>query len=589
MLTPEQINALRDAAGAIADPINAYIIQDVARRIAQAGQLTSTAAYQIWRAQQLGMSQAEIKVALQKLLRKSRTEINRLLQQSAEVGYRFDLSRLPHTRAVPFAENEAVQRIVSAAVELADEEFTNMTQTLGMVDPYGHARPLQEAYQTAVDFAFQQVITGAADYNTAIRQATRHLADKGLQVVDYASGVHTSLEAAVRRCVMGGIGLMSEQIAQVDHDELGCNGWEISAHAGSAPDHEPIQGQQYPDEEYQALNNSLVRRIGTLNCGHTASPIILGVSEPQYTKAELAKFREDNEKGITYQGKHYTLYEATQKQRQIERAIRLQKRRIQVDEAAGDGERLEQDKIKLRRLNTEYRLFSRAADLPLQRERAQIAGPWDEGAAALEVPTGPAQGGTPFDPGMVDSAMKRLEKSPGLSDNIAMLKFYAQTTPFVERKSLSAPIAYSPAADAVGYNPNIPLPEGVDQDGIVYHELAHRAATLAFGGLQDPQWMAAIDAVSSEVMARRDEVQAWFDAGGKYRGNAFFADIISALSRGAIYTRYSHEDEAWLNAGIIANEVFANLVSMDALDGRADPILDGLYARLREILEGGAT
>lgn len=388
---------------------------------------------------------------------------------------------------------------------------------------------------------------------------------------------------------MGGIGLMSEQISRVDHDELGCNGWEISAHAGSAPDHEPIQGQQYSDEEYQALNNSLVRRIGTLNCGHTASPIILGINEPQYTKAELAKFREDNEKGITYQGKHYTLYEATQKQRQIERSIRRQKRRVLADEAAGDDKHLEQDRTKLRQLNAEYRRFSRAAGLPIQRERAQIAGLWDGGQEVLKVPSGHLGGGAPFDPSMVGAAMKRLEKSPGLSDNIAMLKFYAQTTPFVERKSLSAPIAYSPAADAVGYNPNIPLPEGADQDGIVYHELAHRAATLAFGGLQDPQWMAAIDAVSAEVMARRDEVQAWFDAGGKYRGNAFFADIISALSRGAIYTRYSHEDGAWLDIGIIANEVFANLVAMDALDGHADPILDGLYARLREILEGGAT
>ena len=45
---------------------------------------------------------------------------------------------------------------------------------------------------------------------------------------------------------------------------MGCEGWEISAHAASAPDHEPIQGLQYSDAEYTALNNSLVRRIGTL-------------------------------------------------------------------------------------------------------------------------------------------------------------------------------------------------------------------------------------------------------------------------------------------------------------------------------------
>ena len=61
MLTPEQIAALQDAAARVADPINDFLLEDIARRIAGAGQLTSTAAYQVWRAQQLGLSQREIK------------------------------------------------------------------------------------------------------------------------------------------------------------------------------------------------------------------------------------------------------------------------------------------------------------------------------------------------------------------------------------------------------------------------------------------------------------------------------------------------------------------------------------------------
>ena len=141
--------------------------------------------------------------------------------------------------------------------------------------PYGCVQPLQKVYHKCMDFAFMQVSTGAADYNTAIRQATKNLADKGVYVIEYGSGVHTSLEAAVRRNVMGGLGLMQEQISQRTHDDLGADGWEIDAHSNSAPDHEPIQGHQYSDADYAALNNSLIRRIGTLNCGH---PIILGVS-----------------------------------------------------------------------------------------------------------------------------------------------------------------------------------------------------------------------------------------------------------------------------------------------------------------------
>lgn len=374
MLTPEQIAALRDAFGQIADPINDFLLADIARRISQAGQLTSTAQYQIWRSQQLGLSQQEIKKRLRKMLGKSHEEINELLTQAAEVGYRFDLDRLPSSAAIPFEQNMAIQQVASAAVKLAQDDFTNLTQTLGMVGPDGVALPLQEAYRKCMDYAFEQVFTGSADYNTAIRRATKNLADLGVRVIDYESGVHTGVGAAVRRNMMGGLGLMQEQITQSNHDDLGADGWEISAHAASAPDHEPIQGRQYSDTQYQALNNSLVRRIGTLNCGHAAFPIILGVSSPQYTPEQLRKFREDNEEGVTYRGRHYTMYEATQMQRKVERAIRRQKNRILVDEATGDAGKLTVDQIRLNRLNEEYKRFSMATGLPTQRERVQVAG-----------------------------------------------------------------------------------------------------------------------------------------------------------------------------------------------------------------------
>ena len=110
MLTAEQIAALRDKAQQITDPINDFLLEDIARRISEAGQLTSSAAYQIWRAQKLGMSQREVKKKLQKLLKTSRKEINKLLTQSAEVGYRFDLDKLPTSAAIPFEKNTSLQQ-----------------------------------------------------------------------------------------------------------------------------------------------------------------------------------------------------------------------------------------------------------------------------------------------------------------------------------------------------------------------------------------------------------------------------------------------------------------------------------------------
>lgn len=370
MLTPEQIEGFRLAAGRLIDPVNTYLLKDIARRIQEAGKLTSTAAYEAWQVEWLGKGRKELERELSQLLGVTRREARKLLRSAARYGYDTTLSRYPG-HLVPFDTNQAIQQIVSAAVTLAGDELKNITQTKAilMVDPYGRYQALPKAYCACTDYAFQQVFTGATDYNTAIRQACAGIAKHGVSIA-YASGVHTSLEAAVRRNIMGGLGLMTEQISRQNHDDLGCNGWEISAHANSAPDHEPIQGRQYSDKAYDTLNNGLVRRIGTLNCGHVASPIILGVNSPQYSAEELEKFRQDNEAGVTFDGKHYTGYEATQMQRRLERAIRAQKRRVLL---AGPEDAAPR-KSRLVLLQQEYHRFSDGVGLRTEDERLEVSG-----------------------------------------------------------------------------------------------------------------------------------------------------------------------------------------------------------------------
>jgi hypothetical protein len=68
------------------------------------------------------------------------------------------------------------------------------------------------------------------------------------------------------------------------------------------------------------------------------------------------------------------MYEATQRQRYLERSIRNRKRRILIDEATGDKERLPADQTKLVRLKDEYARFSKTANLRPQHERMNIPG-----------------------------------------------------------------------------------------------------------------------------------------------------------------------------------------------------------------------
>lgn len=83
--------------------------------------------------------------------------------------------------------------------------------------------------------------------------------------------------------------------------------------------------------------------------------------------------KPENRPKIKFEGLEYDDYQATQKQRQIERTIRKLKRRKAAFEAAGlKEEALAVDSrlnMKPNGLCAEYRRFSKAAGLPEQRER----------------------------------------------------------------------------------------------------------------------------------------------------------------------------------------------------------------------------
>lgn len=372
-LTPEQIAGFQAAMEEIAQPVIDWLLRDIAERVAEAGTMTSTAAYETYRARALGAQEEQLETFLKKQLGISEKEIKRLFEQAGAFSAEDDYNRIGVWATE--AQQETLEQITEAATKLATKDFKNITQTIGMVSPLtGRPEPLQAVYRECMDEAIKLVSTGAASASEAARRATRTLAGRGIVSIDYESGVVTELGAAVRRNLMGGMGLMVEQITQQNHDALGCDGWEISAHANSAPDHEPYQGRQYSDAEYTRLNERLKRRIGTLNCGHVAFPVMLGVNSPQYTQAELEAFREENARGVTWEGRRMTGYEATQYQNRIERNIRTQKRRVLMDEASGDEQQLLTDQIKLTRFNQEYARFNRAMGFKSRADRLEVVG-----------------------------------------------------------------------------------------------------------------------------------------------------------------------------------------------------------------------
>ena len=359
-MTSAQRDGLKDAALALTEPMIDDLVKDISRRIKGAGAITDTAEYQIYRAQALGASKKEVDRQVAEQLKLQEEVISSLFE------YVLD-------KSLAYEDNGSLQQMANAYAEMTKSKTAEMLQTLWGTAPDGQVLPLQDAYARALDFAFRETATGGLDMETAIRRAVTPLAKRGLRTIEQKSGRSIGIEYACRRYIMDQLGALDDEVQKANHDRMGCDGWEISAHAACAPDHEPIQGRQYSDAEYEQLNNSLQRRIGHLNCGHTASPIILGVNAPQYTEAELKQFAEDNEKGITYNGKHYTLYQAGQEQATMENAIRNLRRQILADEETKSPD-LQKHQIRLRVLQSEYTRFCKAAKLPTRNERLQVAG-----------------------------------------------------------------------------------------------------------------------------------------------------------------------------------------------------------------------
>jgi predicted esterase len=142
-----------------------------------------------------------------------------------------------------------------------------------------------------------------------------------------------SLDAAVRRDVVTSVNQASAEMTMGRMDESGLDLVEVSAHAGSRPEREPVQGKVYSvhgrTEGYPLLSETGYGTAGGIcgvNCKHTIQVFHAGLSK-QTDTSYLPSAAENKQ-----------IYEDTQRQRTLERRIRDYKRQAAACEAIGDSE-----------------------------------------------------------------------------------------------------------------------------------------------------------------------------------------------------------------------------------------------------------
>lgn len=309
------------------------------------------------------MINADMKSKLKELYQEYGEETVRSYKQ--EYKYRGKSLRLNATQL----------NILNYFLQTTGNSLTNMTNTMAFAT--------EQTYVKAVDKAVLQVASGGVSYDKAIYNTYKELASKGVSLQDNA-GRDVQLDVAVRRNVLGGIQQMTNSLNESIFSDLGCDGYEVTAHTGARPTHAIAQGKQYALTQedaskyhvgywYDTVDGEPIAELwNDYNCRHSYSGIILGISSPQYTKKELKQFEDET---VEYQGKKMSLYEATQKQRYYERNIRDRKRAIASLDGTKDKNAIEaQNSLKkqLQDYRRKYRNFSNAVGLEKDSTRTRI-------------------------------------------------------------------------------------------------------------------------------------------------------------------------------------------------------------------------
>lgn len=378
--------------------INNYVLQKIAQRINEIGHLSASDLYQLERLLKTGSDVKQINMYLASQTQLQEKEIKELIKDVARLGYLdtrpfYDYRMLSF---IPFEKNIPLQKMIASIANQIGQEYVNLSRnnaTGFLIRDLKHPgrlkfQSIQDTYNSVIDEAVQASQQGIIDYNTAMRRTMQQLVDSGVRKMYWDSGYTQRLDTAVRRNILDGVRAINQGVQDETGKQFKADGKEISVHANSAPDHEPVQGHQFTNEQYDRLQNqqsftdtygnkfgAVERAIGTLNCRHFTYSIIIGQTKPNYSLEELEKMKERNAKGYTDKnGRHYTMYECTQRQRDLETLIRKNKDGQIMARESGDFDLVRKYQKKVDFYTKKYKAFSNACGLSPKMSKCRVSG-----------------------------------------------------------------------------------------------------------------------------------------------------------------------------------------------------------------------
>lgn len=405
MLSEEIMERLAERLVDRIEKLNEQILITMGKRLKQVGKLNASQLHQI---KQMLLYSEDINKIVKMIARTAglnEKDIYKIFEEEAKLNQSFakQFYKAKDIGFVPYSQNIALQNQVRAMATITANKIANINNlsNIGYLikDRNGNEifKNVTEAYSIMINNAVINITQGKKTFQQEMYDMMKTAGKGGLRTIAYDSQYMGAdgqlhyrtrrLDTAIRMNMLDGMRDLTNNIQKQFGEEFGADGIEVSVHENPAVDHAPIQGHQFSNEEYDNMQRTLPfkdyqgrvyepieRHISEYNCYHYIFPIILGVSKQMRSDKELEEINRKNEEGFTFKGKHYTNYEGTQLQRQLETKIRELKDRHIASVSVGDLEEASRLQGRIRMVSKKYNTLCNTSGLKPKKERMRVSG-----------------------------------------------------------------------------------------------------------------------------------------------------------------------------------------------------------------------
>ena len=182
MLSPRYLEGISDEIVDISAQLEADILQDMARRIAKLGKITESTKWQAQLLAETGALKKDVNKIIKKYDPAIRKEITAIYNDAMVKNARAD--NIIFKDALGHGVSDINAQVMLASIQKTHSDLSRLTITT--------AYTTEQQFVNVANAAYMQVVTGAVDYDEAMKRACNQLADTGITGVQYRNGKHCS-------------------------------------------------------------------------------------------------------------------------------------------------------------------------------------------------------------------------------------------------------------------------------------------------------------------------------------------------------------------------------------------------------------